>query len=256
MREHKMNSTPDYMKLAIEYFKKMNPGQRILDIPAGSGKLTEQLRKAGHIVTPADINRYQSDYVYADMNSRLPFEDSQFDSVVCLEGLEHLLDPYMLMQELIRVTRVGGQIMISTPNIMNMYSRLQFLLTGTFYQFHPSQLEDIPPGEMRDRFHISPMSYHRIRYLAEHLGASVKHVFGDKIKRPIMLPLYGVFRLLGKPWSWSLFFSAKYKHNARRNTEIYNDINSRALLYSRSLIIVLEKQESAEKLYDQRRAAT
>ncbi|RLS41710.1 MAG: class I SAM-dependent methyltransferase [Planctomycetota bacterium] len=256
MREHKMNSTPEYMKQAGEYFQKMNPGQRILDIPAGSGKLTQQLRNAGHIVTPADINEHQSDYVYADMNKRLPFADNHFDAVVCLEGLEHLLDPYMLMQELIRVTRVGGQVMISTPNIMNMYSRLQFLLTGTFYQFHPSQLEDIPPGEMRDRFHISPMSYHRIRYLAEHLGASVKHVSGDKIKRLLLLPLYVVIRLLGKPWSWSLFCSGKYKKNARRNMEIYNDINSGALLYSRSLIIVLQKEASAEQLYDQRRTVT
>lgn len=255
MREQKINSTPGYMKQAIDYFKKMDLGQNILDLPAGSGKLTAQLRKAGHNVTPADINKYQSDYVYADMNNTLPFEDNQFDAVVCLEGLEHLLDPYVLLRELIRVTRVGGKVIISTPNIMNMYSRFQFLLTGTFYQFHPSQLEDIAPGEMRDRFHISPMSYHQIRYLSEHFGASVEHVFGDKIKRPFMWPLYGIARLLGKPWSWSLFFSKKYEKNAQRNEEIYHDINSTALLHSRSLIMVLKKDSSAERLFEKRRAA-
>ena len=254
MRTHKLDSTPEYMKLAIEHFENVGNSLHILDLPAGSGQLTNRLRQLGHRVTPADICLSGPDYVHADMNETLPFPDNHFDAVVCLEGLEHLLNPYVLIRELIRVTRVGGQVIISTPNIMNMYSRLQFLLTGTFYQFHSSQLEDVKPNELKDRFHISPMSYHRIRYLAEHFGATVEQVYGDKMKRGVLFPVYAVALLAGIPWSRSLFFSKKYIKNKQRNQEIYKQANSWPVRFSRSLIMVLEKSASAEVIY-QRRAA-
>jgi SAM-dependent methyltransferase len=255
MREHKPDSIPYYMERTIAHIADCDPGMRILDIPAGDGTFTKRMRKLGHQVTPADIKLREQDYVHADMNKTLPFPDGHFDGVVCLEGLEHLLNPFVLLGELIRVTRVGGHVVVTTPNIMNMYSRFQFLLTGTFYQFHPAQLHDVRPDEERDRFHISPMSYHRIRYLAEYFGATVDRVYADRGKRRFLMPLYGLAYFLGKPWSRSLFFSRKYSQYRERNGEIYQDVNSGALLFGRSLILVLKKEESATSILDRRMAA-
>ena len=156
MRPHKEGVFPGYMDRAVEYFAKQPAGQHILDLPAGNGKLTRVLRSQGHKVTPADINLQEEDFVYADMTKRLPFADNTFDGVICLEGVEHVLNPFLLIGELIRVSKIGGHVIVSTPNIMNMWSRLQFLMTGTFYQFHPAQLHDYEPHEAVDRFHISP----------------------------------------------------------------------------------------------------
>ncbi|MCA8986711.1 MAG: class I SAM-dependent methyltransferase, partial [Planctomycetaceae bacterium] len=178
MRPHKADTFPGYMHEAVDFFSSLPAGQKILDLPAGNGKLTTALRNVGHEVVPGDIALRQEDFVYADMTRKLPFEDETFDGAICLEGIEHVLNPYLLMGELMRVTKVGGHVVISTPNIMNMWSRLQYLFTGTFYQFHPSQLHEYEPDEAVDRFHISPMSYHRMRYLGQFFGGKVAQVRG------------------------------------------------------------------------------
>ena len=241
MKEHKKESFPGYMTRAVEIFSRQAPGQHILDLPAGSGKLTKALRAQGHIVTPADINGHAEDFVYADMTCRLPFNDETFDGVVCLEGVEHVLNPFLLIGELLRVSKIGGKVIVSTPNIMNMYSRLQFLFTGTFYQFHPAQLHDYEPHEAVDRFHISPMSYHRLRYLGDYFGAQVAEVHADKAKKAWLAPVYAGLNLLGKPWARALFFNRNYEKYRHRNEQIYGHINSRALLTGRSLVLVYEK---------------
>jgi SAM-dependent methyltransferase len=241
MRAHKDNNFTRYMQKAVAHFAAMPAGLEILDLPAGNGQVTDALRRAGHRVVPADINRARPDYVYADMTRHLPFDDETFDGVVCLEGIEHVLNPYHLLGELVRVCRVGGQVLVSTPNIMGMYSRFQFLLTGTFYQFHPAQLEEIGPGETRDRFHVAPMSYHTLRYLGEYFGARVVKVDGDKLKGRAWLPIYLPVLLLGKLWSRRLFLSRRYRANHERNLRIYRQSNSKAALFSRSIILVFEK---------------
>ena len=200
------------------------------------------MRERGYAVTPADINEHRPDYVRADMTRRLPFDSDSFAGVVCLEGVEHMLDPFTLLGELIRVAQPGGRVVISTPNITNMYSRLQFLFTGTLYQFHPSQLSDVAPDEVADRFHVGPQSYFDLRYRAQYFGARVLNVDGDKVKRGALLPLYLIIAWLGKWWSRQLFFSPQYDANRARNEEIYQHINSWPAHFSRSLILVLEKQ--------------
>lgn len=246
MRPHKVNIFPGYMEQTLNFFGELPAGQQILDLPSGSGKLTASLRKQGHVVTPADINNHQEDFVYADMTKRLPFDDETFDGVICLEGIEHVLNPYLLLGELIRVSKIGGHVIVSTPNIMNMYSRLQFLFTGTFYQFHPSQLHEYEPGEAVDRFHISPMSYHSMRYLGNYFGAKVAQVRGDKAKRRMLAPLYSAISLVGKLWSRSLFFSKEYAEYQERNQEIYTHINSWGALTGRSIVMVFEKVRSTQ----------
>jgi len=46
-----------------------------------------------------------------------PFESETFDLVLCCEVLEHMdIDPMFMLAELNRITKVGGQIIITTPN--------------------------------------------------------------------------------------------------------------------------------------------
>jgi 2-polyprenyl-3-methyl-5-hydroxy-6-metoxy-1,4-benzoquinol methylase len=244
MRPHKLNQFTGYMRRAVDHLALLPAGAHILDLPAGNGQVTDALRAVGHRVTSADINGRRADYVHADMHKPLPFDTDAFDGVICLEGIEHVLNPVQLLGELIRVTKIGGHVVISTPNIMNMYSRLQFLFTGTFYQFHPAQLADIAPEELKDRYHISPVSYHTLRYQAEYFGARVIQVRSDKSKRTVLMPVYLLILLLGKLWSYPLFFARRYQSNRERNLSIYRHVNSWSLLFGRTLIVVLEKKRS------------
>jgi SAM-dependent methyltransferase len=248
MRPHKADVIPGYMQQTLAFFRDLPGGMRILDLPAGRGKLTSALRRLGHEVVPADIDCQQEDYVYADMTKRLPFDDESFDGVICLEGIEHVLNPYLLMGELFRVSKIGGYIAVSTPNIMNMWSRLQFLLTGTFHQFHPAQLHEYEPHDVVDRFHISPMSYHTLRYLGAFFGARVAEVRGDKVKRAFLLPVFLAIQGLGKLWSHRLYFSKKYQQYADRNEEIYRHTNSWPLITGRSVIMIFQKTQATQVL--------
>jgi SAM-dependent methyltransferase len=233
----------DYMRLVAQHVLGGRPGRRILDIPAGNGKLAELLRASGHQVVCCDINREWPDYVYADMEHALPFADGEFDVTLCLEGIEHVVDPVSLIGELTRVTRPRGEIVVSTPNVINFYSRLQFLFTGTFYQFNPAQVPELAPGEMRDRGHISPMTYFQLRHVFGHFGAQVAEVRGDRWKKKALLPLYALLMPVSWAWSRALFLGRAPSPEVARNRELFSHSWRTPLLFSRSLILVLVRQD-------------
>jgi SAM-dependent methyltransferase len=228
------------MRTVAQHVRAGPTGRRILDIPAGNGKLAQTLREAGNTVVCADINREHPDYVYADMSEALPFADGEFDVAICLEGVEHLVDPVPLIGELVRVTRPGGEIIVSTPNVSNFYSRLQFLFTGVFYQFNPADNPVVQAGELRDRGHIAPLTYFQLRFLFEHFGATVTAVLGDRWKKKALLPLYLVLLPLAWMWTRSLLVRSGQAH-ASRFDEMAAHMLSRPALFSRSLILVVEK---------------
>jgi SAM-dependent methyltransferase len=230
-----------YMRQALDLLCADGVKRSILDLPAGHGQFADALRRAGHTVTPADINQHRPDYAVADMTARLPFPDASFDAAACLEGIEHIPDPLLLLGELLRVLRPGGRLVLSTPNILNLYSRLRFLFTGTFYQFNPAEIRDLPPGAPEDRFHISPVSYHWLRYFAVYFGGRIAEVRGDRVKKKWLLPLFGLVHALGWPWRRALFFSRRAAPWAGRNRAMHAHLTSRALLLSRTLVVCIEK---------------
>jgi SAM-dependent methyltransferase len=230
-----------YMKKITEWFASRPAGMKILDIPAGAGKMRDALGHYGHQVVCGDINQEKSDYVYADMNKSLPFSDNEFDSVICLEGIEHVIDPVQLIGEIVRVTRSGGFIIISTPNIVNMYSRLQFLFTGVFYQFNPAPNPAVQANEMKDRGHISPLTYYQLRYLFDFFGARIIHVDGDRNKRKLLFPTYVPIIFLGWLWARRLFARGSREYSERNKEMLRHSFSSHAL-FSRSIILYLQKK--------------
>jgi O-antigen biosynthesis protein len=63
-------------------------------------------------------------------HSPWPYSDGAFDSVLCCEMLEHLhSDPMCLFSEINRVLKVGGMVLLTTPNIAGGHS-VEFALRG------------------------------------------------------------------------------------------------------------------------------
>ncbi len=219
--------------------------KRLLDMPAGAGKFSDALRERGYDVISADFNRERDDYTFVDMNKRLPFDDASFDVVVCLEGIEHVLDPFHLMGELSRVARSGATVIVSTPNIMNLHSRVMFLLTGTFFQFNPARIPQVAPDEELDRDHISPVSFFRLRYLADYYGLDVVDVLTDRYKRKITALLLPAVWTLGALWNRKLYFNKRKPHQAERDAQIHRQATSMPILMGRTMITVMQKRPPA-----------
>jgi len=105
------------------------PGDRVLDIAAGTATSSVPFADAGVRVVAADFSlgmlregrrrRPDIDLVAADA-MRLPFADEAFDAVTASFGLRNVADTQAALREFRRVTRPGGRLVIcefSTPTV-------------------------------------------------------------------------------------------------------------------------------------------
>jgi SAM-dependent methyltransferase len=95
---------------------------RVLDVASGSGYGSALLRRAGCQVVAVDpdegatVKSLQAGPAVQARGERLPLRDDAFDSVVSIETIEHVPDPERFLDELRRVLRPGGLLVLTTPN--------------------------------------------------------------------------------------------------------------------------------------------
>lgn len=100
------------------------PGQKILDLAAGTGASSVSLARSGAEVVAADFSpgmiaegrrRHGGipnlRFVEADATN-LPFADGEFDTVTISFGLRNVNEPKKALAELLRVTAPGGKLVI------------------------------------------------------------------------------------------------------------------------------------------------
>lgn len=103
------------------------PGERVLDLAAGTGTSSEPFAADGALVVPSDFSlgmlavgkerRPDLSFVAGDA-TRLPFADGVFDAVTISFGLRNVVDTDAALREMLRVVRPGGRVVIcefSTP---------------------------------------------------------------------------------------------------------------------------------------------
>lgn len=102
-------------------------GKEVLDVASGEGYGSALLSKSARYVTGIDISeeavafareKYPiENLVYSQGTATaLPFEDQSFDVVVSFETIEHLTEQEAMMDELSRVLRPDGLLIISSPD--------------------------------------------------------------------------------------------------------------------------------------------
>ena len=221
------------------------PGRgTLLDVPAGEGALAWQLHKLGYAVTAGDIDpkffKVRSiPCVPLDLNREFPLEDEEFDFVSCIEGIEHLQDQFKFVRECHRVLRPGGRLVLSTPNILNLASRLKFLLSG-FYSLVPRPINEFSQVPVFD--HINPVAYYQLRYMLHTQGFRIVRTETDLLRRGASA-LYFLKPLI-RLYTIRTMRKETDPQQRRANREIRQVMTSRALLLGRTLILVAEKRDA------------
>jgi demethylmenaquinone methyltransferase/2-methoxy-6-polyprenyl-1,4-benzoquinol methylase len=97
----------------------IRPGQRVLDLAAGTAVSTVDLARAGAAAVACDFSlgmlrqgRHRGVPLVAGDALRLPFPDAAFDAVTISFGLRNVADVDLALRELARVTRPGGRLVV------------------------------------------------------------------------------------------------------------------------------------------------
>ncbi|ANW63372.1 demethylmenaquinone methyltransferase [Mycolicibacterium murale] len=106
---------------------KIGPGDRVLDLAAGTAVSTQELTRSGAWCVACDFSvgmlaagaSRKLPKVAGDA-TRLPFEDGVFDAVTISFGLRNVVDTVGGLTEMARVTKPGGRLVVcefSTPTV-------------------------------------------------------------------------------------------------------------------------------------------
>lgn len=174
---------------------------RVLDVGCFPYHLGAAMELMGHEVygissshEPIHSKRIKICNIESD---RFPFESGFFDLVIFTEVLEHLpQSPTHAIKEMARVTKKGGHILLTTPNIARSINRLKLLL-GKSVTYPLSHLLE-ENGKGSNIYHR-----HNREYTLRELETLVKHA-GWKIKEASYFVSYTPLRRRVKPDSLPL----------------------------------------------------
>lgn len=216
----------------------------ILDAGAGEGFFARKLELAGYENVHAcdfcadSFLCPQIPFHAADLSGPLPFPDNHFDCVVSIEVIEHLENHFSFVRELIRITKPGGKLIITTPNVMSISSRWHFFLYG-YSDCAPLPLD--PHAEQWFMQHLNPIDVPMLLFHLERNGAELVELTtnrmrsGSRLMAPVLGPLLRVLlkrKLLRK----------KYKHHAELFARHARWVLTDANLMGRITIAIAQKK--------------
>lgn len=146
--------TESYSNKNISYF--INPrhdlislmpkdkNQKVLEIGMGGGDTLVHIKeqKLAAEVSGIDLmelpgtnqkNPLIDNIYFFDLEKEsLPFAENYFDTIIAGDVLEHLVNPWEVLQKLTTTLKAGGCMLISLPNIRDMYALYSILFRGRF----------------------------------------------------------------------------------------------------------------------------
>ncbi len=155
LRQHKDTENETYLqgdalKIKNQYYEYTrreilpllpdNPS-KVLEIGCGAGNTLAWLKNLKHCtwiggveISPeaVDIARKRLDAVYPvniEQNN-LPIQESTLDLILCLDVLEHMIDPWEVVRRLHKLLKPGGALIVSIPNIRNHKVLFPLLFKG------------------------------------------------------------------------------------------------------------------------------
>lgn len=186
-------------------------GKKVVDLGAGSGAFTEKLllRGAAYVVAlDIDASRFGLlgsplvDFVIADLETGIPLRDEGFQVAVAIEVIEHLFNVKSFIEEIHRILKRNGVLVLTTPNVEHLLSRIYFLFSGRLWHFFRGS----------DWKHVTPIFSWKLRQLVRGLFVVERVSLNRPVSWPLipglrgkpLLPLRNPGRLLGEIWVYRL----------------------------------------------------
>ncbi len=220
------------------------PRGKVLDLGCGDGDYSKGLADLGFEVTASDIDcarfKYKDSVGFqpCDINKDISFAGNSFDYLLLLEVVEHLRNPYVVLSQINRIMKPNGCLFISTPNVLNLKSRVRFLFEGTYEYFREPPLDQVKnPKEVIFNLHIAPYRYHELEYSLAVSGFKVAGIFTSIYEGRALSFLLPI--LMFQAWQ-------KQRRSTQKGGLDFQRINriilSKELLYGRHLIIKAVKE--------------
>ncbi|MBK8971934.1 MAG: class I SAM-dependent methyltransferase [Hahellaceae bacterium] len=237
-------------KLCAKYERtneRTNERTKYLDIGGGNGYLIN-LVKANF-----NVESFTCDYTdklmeikgqkvdLVDLNQgRLPYDSDTFDLITMTEVIEHLENHRELLKEISRVLKEGGLLVMSTPNILNIKSRIRFFLYGFWNLFGPMHTKNSDLHSTGG--HINPIHYFYIVHSA--MDASLEEVtWGvDKIQKSSLFSALLFLPIIKIAFPFYIRKERrKYGTIDKHNLQYVKAINSIKMLLGRTLVVSFKK---------------
>lgn len=114
-------------------------GSIVLDVGAGDGTFLDiaKARAPESVTIALDLSfhcikalKHRHSAIWADGES-IPLRNNTVDVVFLLDVIEHLADPHNLLEEINRVLKDGGSLLLSTPNKYGIFEYKEFVHFGS-----------------------------------------------------------------------------------------------------------------------------
>jgi 2-polyprenyl-3-methyl-5-hydroxy-6-metoxy-1,4-benzoquinol methylase len=117
------------------------PAGRVLDVGCGAGQAGPGLRAAGaeHITgvelvkeAAAEARTRFDEVIAAPIEHAFNQLEGPYDTILCLDVLEHLVDPLAVLRRLHGIAATDGRLRVSVPNARHVSLAYDLIVRGTF----------------------------------------------------------------------------------------------------------------------------
>lgn len=145
-------TSPEAIALAALEAARPEAGLRWLDIGCGEGRLLRAIRDRWQ---PRELHGLDPiAWIAEDLREQVDFRQEpaesaalpQADRVMLVETIEHLEAPWSTLRNAARAVAPGGWIVVSTPNLATLRTRLELAVRGNLTSFRPDYEPHISPA--------------------------------------------------------------------------------------------------------------